>query len=338
VDQAGSGLYYIAVDGSVPGDGSATFGTALAGATPAGVKIGGDIAAGYTEGGYYICGSPSARGNFALLAFVPERLVLASLPLWLQIGLFLAAGILLTIPLLAFLSRQEMEKLRIKAYEERLSKQKAELQHLQLQINPHFYLGVLNVIYSLAGTGRIAELRSLIVSLGKYLRHIFKNAFGESSLGEELAHIENYLCIQELRYPGLIRVAIDLPDELAGLPAPLLCLHTFVENAVKYRRADAAQVQVTISGGLDLAGMEPVLVIVMRDNGPGYPAEVLAALGRGESVVDAEGQEHIGIWNLMQRLASIYGGKATLRLYNEGGAVMEMRLPVGRESDTAHRR
>ncbi|GIO16747.1 hypothetical protein J19TS2_63020 [Cohnella xylanilytica] len=42
---------------------------------------------------------------------------------------------------------QQVQELRINVYEEQLSKQKAELQHLQLQINPHFYMNALNLNY-----------------------------------------------------------------------------------------------------------------------------------------------------------------------------------------------
>lgn len=44
----------------------------------------------------------------------------------------------------------QIEALKIDIYEERLSKQKTELQHLQLQLNPHFFLNSLNIIYNFA--------------------------------------------------------------------------------------------------------------------------------------------------------------------------------------------
>src|SRR5690606_6802536 len=45
---------------------------------------------------------------------------------------------------------EQIEDLKIDVYEEQLGKQREELQRLQLQMNPHFYLNSLNMLYSLA--------------------------------------------------------------------------------------------------------------------------------------------------------------------------------------------
>ncbi|MFD2875813.1 sensor histidine kinase [Paenibacillus rhizoplanae] len=41
----------------------------------------------------------------------------------------------------------EIQDLRIDIYEERINAQKAEMKHLQMQINPHFFLNTLNIIF-----------------------------------------------------------------------------------------------------------------------------------------------------------------------------------------------
>ena len=46
----------------------------------------------------------------------------------------------------------EIGQLKIAAYEKQLDAQRTEMQFLQLQLTPHFYINSLNVIYSLAQT------------------------------------------------------------------------------------------------------------------------------------------------------------------------------------------
>ncbi|GJM82541.1 hypothetical protein HMSSN139_50370 [Paenibacillus sp. HMSSN-139] len=48
----------------------------------------------------------------------------------------------------------EIQDLKIDVYEERLNAQKAEMKHLQMQINPHFFLNTLNIIFQLADLKR----------------------------------------------------------------------------------------------------------------------------------------------------------------------------------------
>ena len=67
-----------------------------------------------------------------------------------------------------------IEKLKIDVYEEKLSKQKAELKHLQLQLKPHFFLNALNIIHSLAQLGDCAKIQELIQYLTNYFRYVFR--------------------------------------------------------------------------------------------------------------------------------------------------------------------
>ena len=68
----------------------------------------------------------------------------------------------------------EIKTLKIKNYETQLQSQKVYLQYLQLQINPHFYLNALNIVYSLAEIGDFKTIQKMILALVKYLRIIFR--------------------------------------------------------------------------------------------------------------------------------------------------------------------
>ncbi len=59
----------------------------------------------------------------------------------------------------------EVERLRINVYEEQLNKQKEELQRLQLQVNPHFFLNTLNIIYNLAKVKNYELILDMTMSL-----------------------------------------------------------------------------------------------------------------------------------------------------------------------------
>lgn len=71
-----------------------------------------------------------------------------------------------------------------------------ELDYAQLQIRPHFYINCLNVIYSMAQTGRNREIQEIALQVSRYLRYIFKRSMKPVTLGSELEFVENYLKVQ----------------------------------------------------------------------------------------------------------------------------------------------
>jgi two-component system sensor histidine kinase YesM len=104
--------------------------------------------------------------------------------------------------------------LKINVYEEMMKAQEAEFKHLQAQINPHFYLNSLNVIYSLSSLGENRLVERMTEHLADYFRFITRAHRDSITVEEELEHIRNYLEIQSLRFPEKLAYRIDLPEEL----------------------------------------------------------------------------------------------------------------------------
>lgn len=128
----------------------------------------------------------------------------------------------------------QIRELKISAYEEKISRQKAELQYLQLQLNPHFFLNTLNIIFLLARAKKYDIIQELSQSLIGYFRFMFISNMKFIPLKDEIRHVENYIRIQELRLEKKFSCQFDLPDFLREMPIPPLLIHTFVENSFKY--------------------------------------------------------------------------------------------------------
>ncbi len=222
----------------------------------------------------------------------------------------------------------QIEELRIHVYEEQLSKQKAELQHLQLQINPHFFMNSLNILYNLAQVKNYGLIQEMTLCLVRYFRFMFQSNLSFVALQEELQHVRNYIRIQELRFPNSLVCTIEAPDFLGKVPVPPLVIQSFLENAIKHSVSLEELVRLSVTVDLVESGLEPVVEIVIRDSGPGFSEQVLEEIRSGNRIVDEEG-EHIGIWNVRRRLQLLYRGRASIRCYNgfQQGAVVEIRLP-----------
>lgn len=102
----------------------------------------------------------------------------------------------------------KIKGLKINIYEKTLEEQKIQMDFLSLQIEPHFYLNCLNIIYNLAELEKYREIQTLSRCVSDYLRYIFKHHNDMVRFGDELGHIRKYLEIQKIRY----RNGFDMKD------------------------------------------------------------------------------------------------------------------------------
>ena len=121
-----------------------------------------------------------------------------------------------------------------RALESQVTAREAELRALRSQLNPHFLFNSLNSINALIG-GDPEGARRMCEGLGDFLRRTLQLGAREAvTLGEELALVERYLAIEQVRFGERLRVqrAVD-PAALECLLPPLL-LQPLVENAIKH--------------------------------------------------------------------------------------------------------
>lgn len=229
---------------------------------------------------------------------------------------------------------EQIHELKINVYEEKINRQKAELQHLQLQINPHFFLNSLNIIHTLARGKNFELIQEMTLCLIQYFRYMFRSNLTFVSLKDELQHVRNYIRIQELRFPESLIYKINVPEFLLDKPVPPLIIHTFIENSIKYAvsRDEIAHLSVDIDL-IDDRNVAPSFKITMQDNGNGFKEEVLSELRAGNRITDEQG-EHIGIWNVQRRLSLLYKEHASFSIGNADprGALVEITLPLNIDS------
>lgn len=112
--------------------------------------------------------------------------------------------------------------------------------------------------------------------------------------------------------PALLRLSQITLDRIVG---------NLVSNAL--RHAPGGHVRLSLQGPPD-AG----LMLTVSDDGPGYPAQVLDLLGRGEGAVPMGGHAGSGLGlRIAEDLTRQIGGRLSFANQPEGGAVARLWLP-----------
>jgi len=180
--------------------------------------------------------------------------------------------------------------------ESRAAAQQAQLQALRYQLNPHFLFNTLNSISSLIVTRRNDDAEEMTSKLSSFLRSSLScDPAALVPLDEEFALTEEYLDIEAVRFGDRLNVEIDCDREAGAMLIPSFLVQPLVENAIKHGVAPSRQ-PVTISMRAWLA--EGLLNIVIENDRPEPQAHISAGTG-------------VGLANVRQRLAAVYGERAS---------------------------
>lgn len=233
----------------------------------------------------------------------------------------------------------EIKYLKIDTYEEKLERQKAELKYLQMQIKPHFFLNTIATISNLSFQNKNQEIQSLIAFLSDHLRYMFKGGMGLVQVRDEMAHVENYIHMQQLRYPNNIFFMSDVQDEVRECSIPKYLLNTFIENIFKHAMTVGEMLSIFIQiNKITVNGLEHIHIMI-EDNGEGFPVDVINSVNSTNSPGDDDG-DSIGIRNIKKTLELFYGTTGALRLANcePTGARVEIDIPILERShhESAH--
>ena len=173
----------------------------------------------------------------------------------------------------------------------------AELSVLKAQINPHFFFNTLNNIYALTLLDG-EQAREAIHRLSRMMRYVlYDTAGGLTLLSQEVAFVQDYITLMQLRLDERVRVTFEHPAPLHDVPVAPMLLLPFLENAFKHGVAATAASNIYIA----LRQPQPdVVEFEVRNTRLVLPTTDLA------------GSNGIGLVNTRRRLDLLYPGRFTL--------------------------
>lgn len=192
-----------------------------------------------------------------------------------------------------------VDRFRFQQYVDTMAKEKerAELDFLNAQFNPHFLFNSINSIYAHIDKHNTTA-RSMLLVFSDMLRYqLYECNSNTISIEKETSYIKNYVALQAARKDERLIIDVAIADNVTGFEiAPLLFI-AFIENAFKY------------VGSSD--DVENKVGILLQREGDSFTFRCYNTKQAGFNNNNIE-HKGIGIANARRRLALLYAGKHEL--------------------------
>ncbi|MDK2883313.1 MAG: hypothetical protein PWP58_1649 [Bacillota bacterium] len=188
---------------------------------------------------------------------------------------------------------------------------------IEAQINPHFLFNTLNLIAESAVVNGNNDAAEIVYALADLLRFSLKRVGHPIYLKEELEYIQNYLHIQQHRFPDSFTWTIEVPEDFLDLRVPAMILQPLVENFFVH----GLILNGDQKGFLRLRACTEgeSLKIAIEDNGRGLCPGKLEQIRRALEAGCYDLPAGTGIRGVFWRLRHYFGAQATIKLESQMG-------------------
>ncbi|MBQ6315408.1 MAG: histidine kinase [Mogibacterium sp.] len=199
-----------------------------------------------------------------------------------------------------------------------------------LQLNQHFLFNTLNALAGMAVTENAFTTYDGICDLADLLRYTLRNTEAFVQLDKELAYVQNYTRLQQLRFGDRLKVYYEIPDEILKVSVPFNFLQPIVENCFVHgfrnRKSAASTELMSIIIAAEKTD-DGQIEFTIADNGAGIDEARLSEVRRE---INSKSDDH-GTLMVVRKLASLYADSFSYNIYSDGpekGCKVIVRIPV----------
>lgn len=202
----------------------------------------------------------------------------------------------------------------------------AQLKSLEKQIDSHFLYNVLDSIKMMAEVKGIYQVSDALLALGRMFRYNLQIDSHSITLQEEIAYLESYLSLHNIRSDYRIYLSENIADAVKKLKVPKVVLQPIAENSITHGLDEltedtAIYLKAYIDG--DCACIE------LTDMGKGMSAQTLEKvrqiIANGGGCQPVKG---IGLRNIHERIQLMYGEQYGVSVYSKAGCYTKVVLTI----------
>lgn len=189
-------------------------------------------------------------------------------------------------------------------------KQKAELDALKNQLNPHFIFNTLNNLYALA-LKKSDQAPVVIEKLSHILDYVMYRCQSKYvDLADEIILIQNYIDLEKVRYGDRIKIEFNHQCEGQVQIAPLILL-TIVENACKHSTQEELGASRVC---IDLSASSELIDLTVSNSKPSYVS------------AHTNHKKPIGLANMKKQLQMIYADQFKLEVIDDKQFILKLSI------------
>lgn len=199
-------------------------------------------------------------------------------------------------------------------YELNMKQKESELLYLQEQINPHFLYNTLDSIFWMCESNGNHDAAQMSLYLSRYFRSNIGKDELTITIEEEIASINNYLAIQNIRYRNKFRFIVNIDSRLYPRKILRMLLQPLIENSLFHGLE-----QKDGKGTITLSAFEKGcnLIITVVDDGVGFSASNL--------------RKGLALKNIDERIKLFYGESYGLRITSQPSIGTTVILTLAKE-------
>ncbi len=204
-------------------------------------------------------------------------------------------------------------------------------ENMQTQIDPHFLFNTLNAGQQLAMMEDAERTYAFMENVASFFRYRLRQNGRSSTIREEIALIDSYMYIMNVRYSNEIHLEKKIDNRLLDMDFPGMVLQPIVENALRHG-LNGVEWEKQILFLVQKEGEDALICV--EDNGMGIAPDILEKLKSGEELrpeKPGDSGNGVGLYNVRERLKLYFDRKDVMKIESGGegkGTKIIIQVPI----------
>ncbi len=227
----------------------------------------------------------------------------------------------------------ETYKQRFELQDLEIKQRQAQIETFQNQINPHFLYNTLETIRMHALFEGNEEVADMLVLLAKMFRYNINLNNVNVKIADEIAYLQNYITMLNLRSKSNIVFKVDLSPDIMGCQIIKMTMQPLIENSIKHGFKNALEGEITVNGRVTEDGKK--IEITIKDNGVGIDKARVEKMNKS-LIENAEISDclNVGLLNVNRRIKFYFGEEFGLKVEESSdGAVIKILIPYSKKGE-----